>query len=180
MVSSLLSDSLSGMCASSNLAISRQDLAATQGSCSITTVITGQPPSVYSHEGLDLHSWCSVPHWDPAGPQLTGKALNSSGLCRDICQPADTGGSRVPVITRPVVPSLSKHPTVGGRECGPGGQKAASWTERQVIRTDYRGLGFLLHKHSALGLFTQHKPDVMEHTCNPSFLKLEAAGPAVS
>lgn len=95
-----------------------------------------------SSEGLgDPYSWCSVPHWDAAGPQLTGKARNSSGLCRDICQPADTGGSRVPVITRPVMPSLSKHPTAGGRECGPGGQKAASWTGRRAIRTDYWGWG---------------------------------------
>lgn len=84
------------------------------------------------------------------------------------------------MITRPVMPSLSKHPTAGGREDGPGGQKAASWTGRHVIRADYRRLGFLLHKHSALGLFTRHKPDVMGHTRNPSPPELEAAGPAVS
>lgn len=114
-----------------------------------------------SREGLgEPHSWCSVPHWDAAGPQLTHKALNSSGSRRDICQPADTGGSRVSVITRPVMPSLSKHPTDGGREDGPRGQKAASWMGRQVIGADYRGLGFLLHKHRALGLFTQHRPGI--------------------
>lgn len=52
--------------------------------------------------------------------------------------------------------------------------------ERHVIRADYRRLGFLLHKHSALGLFTRHKPDMMGHTHSPSPPELEAAGPAVS
>lgn len=55
------------------------------------------------------------------------------------------------------------------------------WTGRQVIGTDYRGLGFLLRRHRALGLFTQNKADTMKHTCDPSIPDLVVAvDPAVS
>lgn len=110
-----------------------------------------------SSEGLGApHSWCPAPHWDAAGSQLTSKALSSPGSRRDICQPVDTGGSRVPVITRPVMPGYPniRLPLAGRvglrdrRQQAGAGDKSSEMTAR--------GWRCWLHTHNALGLFTQH------------------------
>lgn len=81
---------------------------------------------------------------------------NSPGSRRDICQPVDTGGSRVPVITRPVMPGYPniRLPVAGRvglrdrRQQAGAGDKSSEMTAR--------GWRCRLHTHSALGLFTRH------------------------